>query len=134
MNSIYIRMKVSEKYYDEVFDFAGQWELPSKCGLKIREKDGRKVVIVTELYQDNPGTSVTYAGYSLFKQICGRKEILPEEMIYLECNPDTNSKLSFYDEVYYEVTFPDIKGEKGQPGYRRLAEEEVKSLFFTNET
>jgi len=127
-------MKVSEKYYDEVFDFAGQWELPSTCGLKIIEKEGKKVVIVTELYQDNPGTSVTYAGYSLAKQICARKGIQPEEMIYLECNPDTHSKLSFYDEVYFEVTFPEIKGETGRPGYRRLTENEVKTLFFINET
>ena len=113
-----------------MFDFAGQWELPSRCGLKIREQDAKKVVIVTELYQDNPGTSVTYAGYSLAKQICDRKEIRPEEMIYLECNPDTNSKLSFYDEEYFEVTFPEIKGETGRPQYRRLTEKEVHVLFF----
>ena len=127
-------MKVSEKYYDEVFDFAGQWELPSKCGLKILERGGKKVVIVTELYQDNPGTSVTYAGYSLAKQICDRKRILPDEMVYLECNPDTNSKLSFYDEAYFEVTFPKLIGKTGRPEYRRLTEEEVKTLFFVNET
>ena len=127
-------MKVAEKYYDEVFDFAGQWELPSKCGLKIITKESHKVVIVTELYQDNPGTSVTYAGYSLAKQICERKGIPMEEMVYLECNPDTNSKLSFYDEAYFEVTFPEWRGETGRPEYRRLSESEVKSLFFTNES
>ena len=123
-------MKVSEKYYDEVFDFAGKWELPSKCGLRMIDRDGKKVVIVTELYQDNPGTSVTFAGFSLAKQICDRKGIRPDEMIYLECNPDTNSKLSFYDEAYFEVAFPEIKGETGRPEYRRLTEEEVKSLFL----
>ena len=125
-------MKVSEKYYDEVFDFAGQWELPSKCGLKTITKWGRNILIVTELYQDNPGTSVTYAGYSLAKQICDRKGIRLDEMIYLECNPDTNSKLSFYDEAYFEVSFPELKGETGRPGYRRLTAEEVNILF--NET
>jgi len=124
-------MKVSEKYYDEVFDFAGQWEMPSKCGLKIIEKGGKKNVIVTELYQDNPGTSVTYAGHSLAKQICERKGIRPDEMVYLECNPDTDSKLSFYDEAYFEVTFPETKGETGRPEYRRLTDEEVKSLFVS---
>jgi len=123
-------MKVSEKYYDEVFDFAGKWELPSKCGLRMIDRDGKKIVIVTELYQDNPGTSVTFAGFSLAKQICDRKGIRPDEMIYLECNPDTNSKLSFYDEAYFEVIFPEIKGETGRPEYRRLTEEEVKSLFL----
>ncbi len=122
-------MRVSEKYYDEVFDFAGKWELPSKCGLRILDRDGKKVVIVTELYQDNPGTSVTFAGYSLAKQICETKGLSPHEITYLECNPDTNSKLSFYDEAYFEVSFPEIKGDTGQPAYRRLSEEEVKTLF-----
>ena len=28
-------MKVSDKYYDEIFDFLDQWDMPSKCGLKI---------------------------------------------------------------------------------------------------
>ena len=122
-------MEVSDKYYDEVFDFEGQWDLPSKCGLRIIEKEDKKVVIVTELYQDNPGTSVTYAGYSLAKQICERKGIRLEEMMYLECNPDTKSKLSFYDEAYFEVNFPELKGEHGHAQYRRLTEEEVQSLF-----
>jgi len=125
-------MEVSDKYYDEIFDFAGKWGLPSKCGLKIIEKEGKQIVIVTELYQDNPGTSVTYAGFSLSQQICERKGIRTDEMIYLECTPDTNSKLSFYDEAYFEVTFPEIKGETGRPEYRRLTEEEIKSLFFNS--
>ena len=51
-------MKVSEKYYDEIFDFAGQWDMPSKCGLRILTYKDKKVIIVTELYQDNPGTSI----------------------------------------------------------------------------
>jgi hypothetical protein len=122
-------MKVSEKYYDEVFDFAGQWELPSKCGLRMIDKNGKKVVIVTELYQDNPGTSVTYAGYLLAKQICEQKGIQPDEMTYLECNPDTNSKLSFYDEAYFEVTFPEMKSETGHPAYRRLTTDEVYTIL-----
>ena len=66
-------MKVSPDYYDEIFDFKGEWDMPSSCGLKIRESEGRQYVIVTELYQDNPGTSVTYAGQRLAEQICQAK-------------------------------------------------------------
>ena len=44
-------MKVSEKYYDEIFKFAGQWDMPSSCGLKIIDKNDKKYIIVTELYQ-----------------------------------------------------------------------------------
>jgi len=122
-------MRVPERYYDEVIDFKGQWDVPSKCGLKTIENDGRVIVIVTELYQDNPGTSVTYAGYSLFQQICTLKGLAEADVIYLECNPDTNSKLSFYDEEFYEVTFPERSGSKGRPAYRLLSAEEVKSLL-----
>lgn len=118
-------MKVSETYYDEIFDFKGQWDMPSKCGLMIRHRDGRDVVIVTELYQENPGTSVTYAGESLFNQICAAKGLEPSGVQYIECNPDTNSKLSFYDEELYEVDFAAADPAKR---YRRLSVDEVKEI------
>jgi hypothetical protein len=118
-------MKVSEKYYDEIFDFKGQWDMPSKCGLKIIEKPHKAFVVVTELYQGNPGTSVTYAGRTLANQICEAKGLNPAEITYLECNPDTNSKLSFYDEEYFEVTF----NATSPATYRLLTRDEVKEVF-----
>ncbi|MDR2130065.1 MAG: hypothetical protein LBP56_02660 [Odoribacteraceae bacterium] len=117
-------MKVPEKYYDEIFEFKGAWDVPSKCGLKIIDKGERKVVIVTELYQDNPGTSVTRAGRSLAEQACAAKGVDLASALYLECNPDTRSKLSFYDEEYFEVTFGG-----GTPSYRLLSPGEVKELL-----
>jgi hypothetical protein len=118
-------MKVSEKYYDEVFDFRGQWDMPSCCGLKIVRKQGRTFVIVTELYQENPGTSVTCAGRSLADQVCKAKNLKLEEIVYLECNPGTESKLSFYDEEFFEVNFSGTP----DPSYRRLGPEEAKELL-----
>jgi hypothetical protein len=119
-------MKTPATYYDEVFDFAGQWELPSRCGLRIVRKQDKTVVIVTELYQDNPGTSVTAAGHSLAQQICAAKGLSLANISYIECNPDMTSKLSFYDEEYYEVTF----GNAPTPEYRLLAAEELNKLFL----
>lgn len=116
-------MKVPERYYDEIFNFAGQWDMPSACGLKIITKDNKTYVIVTELYQDNPGSSVTYTGKSLAQQICDRKGLVLQDIIYIECNPDTNSKLSFYDEEYFEV---DFNGET--PTYRQLSKEEILNI------
>jgi len=118
-------MRVPEKYYTEVFNFEGQWGQPSACGLKIIDKKNKKVVVVTELYQDNPGTSVTTAGYNLVKQVCEKKGLALSEISYLECTPDTNSVLSFYDEQYYEVTFNELK----QPNYRKLLKEEIENLL-----
>lgn len=122
-------MKVPEKYYDEIFDYAGQWDIPSKCGLKILTKNGRTFVVVTELYQENPGTSVTAAGGLLARQICERKGVKIEEIVYLECNPDTHSKLSFYDEEFFQVTFTEVGGRLVQPQYRQLQPEEVREIF-----
>ncbi|MDR1738113.1 MAG: hypothetical protein LBR66_04740 [Candidatus Symbiothrix sp.] len=118
-------MKVSSTYYDEIFDFSGQWGMPSKCGLKIIEKNGKTYVIVTELYQDNPGTSVTQAGRLLRDQICAAKGLQPDAIVYLECTPDTNSVLSFYDEQFFEVIFNDTP----QAQYRQLSNEEVRKMF-----
>lgn len=122
-------MKVSEKYYDEIFDFAGQWDMPSKCGLRILTYKDKKVIIVTELYQDNPGTSVTYNGPSLAWQICKAKNIQPNKMIYIECNPDTNSKLSFYDEEFFQVDFDIDDNKFVNPKYKQLSIEEIKQFF-----
>jgi len=121
-------MKVPQKYYDEIFSFKGQWDLPSSCGLKIINSSagGRPpVVIVTELYQDNPGTSAASAGLLLARQICREKGLELDKIIYLECNPGTNSKLSFYDEEIFKVDF--IDGAK--PVYRQLSASELMELL-----
>ncbi len=63
-------MKASFKNIDKIFEFKGLWGISSKCGLKIHQKEGKYIVLVSELYQDNPGTSVTQASCLLAKQIC----------------------------------------------------------------
>jgi hypothetical protein len=118
-------MQVPKSYYDEIFDFKGQWEMPSKCGLKIIKKGGKTYVIVTELYQENTGTSVTYTGKSLKQQICEAKNLDFEKIIYLECTPNTNSVMSFYDERMFEVTFNDTP----QSNYRELSNDEIQNLL-----
>ncbi len=121
-------MKVPERYYDEIFEFAGQWDMPSACGLKIIEKDGKVYVITTELYQENPGTSITYAGGSLIKQICDRKGLDIQTIIYIECNPNTNSKLSFYDEEMFAVSYQIEEGVPASLQYRQMTSDEIRSL------
>ena len=118
-------MKLSEKYHNEVFDFKGLWDIHSKCGLKIIQQNNKYIVIVTELYQDNPGTSITQASYILAKQICEKYGFSLENIVYVEHSPDMDSKLSFYDEEYFEVKFND----KQQADYRKLSKEEIKCLY-----
>ena len=123
-------MRVPESYYDEIFDFKGQWDIASKCGLKMLQSGGRIIIIVTELYQDNPGSSITYAAGSLLSQICESKGLQMDKVVYIECNPDTNSKLSFYDEEYFEVTFGRLEGGiPKEPKYRKLTSEEISGYL-----
>jgi hypothetical protein len=117
-------MRVPEKYYDEIFNFKGQWDMPSRCGLKIICNE-KTIVIVTELYQDNPGTSITTAGKSLAEQICRSKGLNLNEIMYLECSPNTGSKLSFYDEEFFEVDFSNGQ----EPAYRQLSTNEIMELL-----
>ncbi len=121
-------MKVPEKYYDEIFQFDGQWDMPSACGLKTIRKEGKTYIITTELYQENPGTSITYAGGSLIKQICDRKNLDINSIIYIECNPNTNSKLSFYDEEMFEVSYQLEDGMPVNLNYRQLSKDEIKKI------
>ena len=116
-------MQVSEKYYDEIFHFKGLWDLPSCCGLKVLRGE-KTVVIVTELYQDNPGISVASAGKSLAEQICLKKGLDINKIVYLECNPATGSKLSFYSEEIFQVEF----SGGAEPAYRQLSADEVRQL------
>lgn len=118
-------MKVSERYYDEIFPFKGEWDMPSSCGLKIREAAGKTYVIVTELYQDNPGSSVTYAGRYLAEQVCQYKGLDLNKIVYVECAPDTNSKLSFYDEEFYIADFSKDKRHR----YRQMTPDEIRVML-----
>ena len=122
-------MKVDDKYFDEIFDFAGQWDMPSKCGLKMIPLDDLTIILTTELYQDNPGTSITYAGGSLIKQICDAKKLDINKIMYIECNPNTNSKLSFYDEEMFRVTFDLQDGLPTNLQYEQLPQEEIRRLL-----
>lgn len=122
-------MKISDSNIDHIFEFSGSLGMLSKCGLKIKRWQNKTVVIATELYQDNPGTSITSVTASLAKQICEAFSINLQSLIYLECAPKMNSKLSFYDETYFKVDFDIINNQFENPKWIKLTQEEIKSFF-----
>ena len=118
-------MKVPKEYYDEIFQFKDIWGVASACGLKIRHYDGKTYIIVTELYQENPGTSITSAGKVLAEQICEAKGCKLDDIVYIECAPDTNSKLSFYAEEFFSVDFnADL-----QHKYKKLNSDTMRNIL-----
>ncbi|MDL2227607.1 hypothetical protein LJC30_01800 [Odoribacter sp. OttesenSCG-928-L07] len=123
-------MQTSFNNIDEIFEFKGLWDIHSKCGLKIHKKDNKYIVLVSELYQDNPGTSVTQASCSLAKQICDAFQIPMNEIIYIEHNPGMNSKLSFYNEEFYMVEFEILENEFVNPKWTQLSKEQI-NFFLT---
>jgi hypothetical protein len=123
-------MKTSFKEINEIFDFKGLWDMPSKCGLKISQKNDKFIIVVTELYQDNPGTSITQAASLLVKQISEHFQIPTDKLTYIEHNPGMNSKLSFYDEEFYLVTFDIDDNERFiNPKWEPLPTEMINDIF-----
>ncbi len=121
-------MKASESNIVEFMDFKGIWDLPSKCGLRLINKGDQQVVIVTELYQHNPGSSITTVSASLAMQIVEKYHLDTAKLVYVESSPDMHSKLSFYDEEYYLVNFDLIDGILGNPKWKKLKISDFKNL------
>lgn len=119
-------MKASFDKIDKVIEFTGSWGIASKCGLKRFSYNGKDVILVTELYMDNPGTPITQVTASLAMQVCEKLNIDPENLIYIEHSPDMNSKLSFYDEVFYKVSFEIVGGKFINPSWVILTADEIK--------
>jgi hypothetical protein len=117
-------------YMDCHFDFLGQWECPSKCGLRvIRRKDGKTLAIATEIYRQNPGTPVTEWVAPLATQVLKSQECPPEEFIFIEHTPDLRSKLTFYGETFDLLTF-DWDGEQFiNPRWSRLTRDQVDRMM-----
>jgi hypothetical protein len=118
------------KYMDRYYNYSGQWESPSKCGLKlINRKDGQKLVIATEIYRQNPGTPVTEWCAPLATSIMHELQCTPEQFIFIEHTPDLRSKLAFYEETFDRVTFEVQDQALINPKWSRLTPEQVDELM-----
>ncbi len=119
-----------DQYMDSYFDYPGNWDTPSRCGLKVvQRKDGTRLAIATEIYRQNPGTPVTEWVAPLATQIMQHLEGEPEAFIFIEHTPDLRSRLTFYEETFDQVTF-DWDGSKfTNPKWSRLTKEEVNLLM-----
>ena len=116
-------------YIDQVYEFKGRFDVPSRCGLKIVKKSRETIVIATELVGDNPGTTVTHFCDRLASLVCGDYGIDPSSLVFIEHFPDKGSKLAFYQETFDRVSFTLTPGGFTEPKWRRLTKEEVDSLL-----
>ncbi len=118
------------KYMDRYFEYAGQWDCPSKCGLRVvHRKDGKILVIATEIYRQNPGTPVTEWCAPLATEVLKSIGATSENFIFIEHTPDLKSTLSFYEETFDRVEF-DWNGETfSRPRWTRLTRAHVDALM-----
>ncbi len=121
-------MELSKNNIEQVFEFEGLWGVKSKCGLKIIKKEDSHIVIVSELYGENPGNAITSVSAGLAMQIAKQFEIPTDKMVYIESSPEMNSKLSFYDEEYFRVFFENNNGKFSNPSWEKLTKEEFIKL------
>ncbi len=118
------------KYMDHYFEYQGQWESPSRCGLKvINRKDGKTLAIATEIYRQNPGTPVTEWCAPLATNIMTKLKCTPEQFIFIEHTPDMQSKLAFYEETFDLVTFNFRDESLVDPRWSRLNHEQVDEMM-----
>lgn len=122
-------MKLPTTYMDEVFQFEGQWGVPSHCGLKIIIKNEHVIIITTELYETNPGTSVTRWIAQLANFICDQKKIDRTKIAFIVHIPDRKSKLDFYKETFDKVEFDIEKNTLINPKWFRITKKEVDALL-----
>ena len=79
-----IHPKTSTKYIEELYEFKGQWDVTSRCGLLIRKRPDAHVVIASELYDDNPGTSVNYWSAQLASALCKERDLDTAKLVFIE--------------------------------------------------
>ena len=119
-----------DNYMDRYFDFLGQWDTPSRCGLKIiKRKDGKTLAIATEIYRQNPGTPVTEWVAPLATQIMQHINETPGTFLFVEHTPDLKSKLTFYEETFDKVDFDWENDTFTNPRWTRISKEDVDEMM-----
>ncbi len=124
-----MKMKVTEKIKIDHFSFSGLWEIPSACSLEIYKGEEHSVAVVSELYRDNPGTTITDVPVQLATQICDQFSLDIKSLIYIEHNPETITKLSFYEEEFFRVHFTFNDNKPGDPRYEKINRSDLESLL-----
>jgi len=120
---------LNSDYFNEIYDFKGQWDVPSRCALKIVRNNTQTVVIATELYAENPGTSVTNFCAPLATLICNDFNIDHEKMVFIVHTPDTKSKLSFMNENFFHVEFTWDGAKFMDPKWAQIDRSKVDELI-----
>jgi hypothetical protein len=116
-------------YMERMFDYKGEWDAPSRCGLKIVTKKDETIVIVSELFEANPGTSVTSFIAGLATIIVKEFGLDPAKTRFIEHCPDRGSKLDHYRESFDLVRLRWDGTQYGDPEWERIPKTAVDTMI-----
>jgi hypothetical protein len=119
------KMEQHDNYIDDIFHFQGKWEMPSLCGLKILDKTDNPIIILTELYTENPGSSATDMIEVLAGLIVTKYNLDPEKSVFIVRNPERSAHYEFFAETFHRAIM-NWNGER----FTGLAWEKVDKIFF----
>jgi hypothetical protein len=118
-----------KKYIDEIHHFPGKWEMPSLCGLGIRKRGDETLVILTELYEDNPGSSVTGMVEQVATGLVEKNRLDPHRAIVIVHNPERSSRYEFFAETFYRAEMEWDGKKYFAVEWVRLEAEEISHLL-----
>ena len=121
--------ELNTAYVDCFYDFKGLWDVPSRCGLKIRRSEGMDLVIATELYLENPGTSVTEYCPKLAALIVKDHGLDQKKLCFIVRTPENHSKLSFLNESFSRAHMEWDGTKYGSPGWEPMTKDKVDALM-----
>ncbi len=116
-------------FINQIYKYDGLWGRKSKCGLKLVNKSETAIVIVTDLYEENPGGSITEFCAELAMLICKEFNIDNNKLIFIHHVPEVNSSLDFYSEAFYKVCFETLEGKLQNPDWHPLTRDEVEKMI-----
>jgi hypothetical protein len=115
-------------FVDRIYNYKGIMDADSRCGLKVVKKPDHHIVIATELYEENPGTSVTDFNSRLAGRVVEEFSLDPEKLIFIEQCPDRGSRRDHYRQTFDRVRFHFDGTCFSDPDWERISREEVEEL------
>ena len=106
----------------EIFEFKDKMGRTGECGLLINKHEVHYIIVCTEL-NNNSGPSVTNAAEEIATQVCKKRDLFPNRIVWVEryeANPGEASIVTFkWDQKSNEFC---------SPVWRNLTLEEAEEL------
>ena len=116
-------------FVDQIYHYKGIMDADSRCGLKIVKGPDRHIVIATELYEENPGTSVTDFNTRLAARLVKEFSLDPERLVFIEHCPDRGSRLEYYRQTFDRVRFKWDGSGFSNPTWERISRQDIDEMI-----